>query len=199
MHFGKGKNLGATAPESMAQKPDVGDGLSVQASPRASTSTLYSTGDIGGVDPSYREKSELLNASISKIGMGRYQWSLFFLCGMGWLADNIWLQGVAIILPQVQVEFLQTSDGSSRISIMTISLYMGLIFGATGWGLAADIIGRRTAFNMTLLIAGIFGTASGGAPNFVGLGFLLACVGLGIGGNVGQHHTTFISSLLTLP
>lgn len=24
--------------------------------------------------------------------MGRYQWGLFILCGMGWVADNLWLQ-----------------------------------------------------------------------------------------------------------
>lgn len=64
---------------------------------------------------------------------------------------------------------------------MTISLYMGLIFGATGWGMASDIIGRRMAFNLTLLLAGIFLTAAGGAPNFVGLGFLIAFTGLGVG------------------
>jgi hypothetical protein len=26
------------------------------------------------------------------MGMGRYQWELFFLCGCGWMADNLWLQ-----------------------------------------------------------------------------------------------------------
>jgi hypothetical protein len=26
------------------------------------------------------------------MGMGRYQWQLFALCGGGWMADNLWLQ-----------------------------------------------------------------------------------------------------------
>lgn len=26
------------------------------------------------------------------MGMGRYQWELFALCGGGWMADNLWLQ-----------------------------------------------------------------------------------------------------------
>lgn len=26
------------------------------------------------------------------MGMGRYQWELFVLCGFGWFADNFWLQ-----------------------------------------------------------------------------------------------------------
>lgn len=63
-------------------------------SPAPSTSTLVSTGDIGGVDPAYRQKSEILNGALTQIGMGRYQWQLFFLAGLGWFADNIWLQGM---------------------------------------------------------------------------------------------------------
>lgn len=172
---------------------EEGGPLSQQASPRVSTSTMVSTGGMTGVDPNYREKSAILNANITEIGMGRYQWSLFFLCGMGWLADNIWLQGVAIILPQVQTEFLNDATGSHKISIMTISLYCGLIVGALGWGLASDVIGRRLAFNLTLLIAGIFGTASGGAPTFVGLGFLLAFVGAGVGKTIACDQVALLT------
>jgi hypothetical protein len=34
----------------------------------------------------------VINRAIQDIGMGRYQWGLFILCGMGWVADNLWLQ-----------------------------------------------------------------------------------------------------------
>lgn len=30
--------------------------------------------------------------AITDIGMGKYQWGLFVLCGFGWFADNFWLQ-----------------------------------------------------------------------------------------------------------
>ena len=33
-------------------------------------------------------KSKLINKAIQDIGMGRYQWELFVLCGFGWLADK---------------------------------------------------------------------------------------------------------------
>ena len=33
-------------------------------------------------------KSRIINRAIQDIGMGRYQWELFILCGMGWLADK---------------------------------------------------------------------------------------------------------------
>lgn len=33
-------------------------------------------------------KSRILELAISDIGMGKYQWCLFVLCGMGWAADK---------------------------------------------------------------------------------------------------------------
>jgi hypothetical protein len=37
-------------------------------------------------------------------------------------------------------------------------------------------------FNITLFIAGLFGLAGSGAPNFVALASLFAVVGVGVGG-----------------
>ena len=36
----------------------------------------------------YLGKSKIINKAIQDIGMGRYQWELFVLCGFGWLADK---------------------------------------------------------------------------------------------------------------
>lgn len=33
-------------------------------------------------------KSKLINKAIQDIGMGRYNWQLFTLCGFGWFADK---------------------------------------------------------------------------------------------------------------
>lgn len=109
------------------------------------------------------------------------------MSGFGWFVDNLWLQGVAIILPAVQREF-----GEPNIPFMTLALYVGLILGAAGWGIMADIIGRRIAFNATLALSGIFGIAAGGAPNFIGLGGLLAALGVGLGGNLPVDGMLFL-------
>jgi MFS family permease len=45
---------------------------------------------------------------------------------------------------------------------------LGLCVGASSWGIASDILGRRVAFNTTLFLAGAFGLAAGGAPNWIG-------------------------------
>lgn len=51
----------------------------------------------------------------------------------------------------------------------------------------ADLIGRRPSFNIPLFLAGRFGLAAGGAPNVVTFCSLVACMGFGVGGNVGIY------------
>ena len=40
----------------------------------------------GTLDPIYAAKARILNDAIQDIGMGRYQWALFFVAGFGWYA-----------------------------------------------------------------------------------------------------------------
>ncbi|SPO24421.1 related to PHO84 - high-affinity inorganic phosphate transporter [Ustilago trichophora] len=152
-------------------------------------SEAFSRPDGMSVDDIYERKVYILNKVMNEhIGMGKVQWQLFLLSGWGWMADNLWLQGVAIILPQVEREFNIRSD----VRWMTFALYSGLICGAAIWGVLADVIGRRPSFNITLFIAGIFGIAGGAAPNFVGLGGLLAGLGFGLGGNLPVDGMMFL-------
>jgi len=45
-------------------------------------------GERGQQWTSYELKSKLINKAIQDIGMGRYNWQLFVLCGFGWFADK---------------------------------------------------------------------------------------------------------------
>ncbi|KAG1845287.1 major facilitator superfamily domain-containing protein [Suillus subalutaceus] len=131
-----------------------------------------------GVGRDYELKCNLINRCFQEeIGFGRYQWQLFVITGLGWLADNLWLQGLAIVLPQVQQEL-----NPVRVEYAVLAEFAGLIVGATTWGIMADLIGRRLSFNITLFLAGLFGLAAGGASNFVTFCSLIACMGFGVGG-----------------
>ncbi|OJJ54785.1 hypothetical protein ASPSYDRAFT_210462 [Aspergillus sydowii CBS 593.65] len=147
---------------------------------------------VSGHDSIYDRKAKIINRAIQDIGMGRYQWGLFVLCGFGWIADNLWLQGVALTLTPLANEF-GISGNDSRFA--TCALFVGLIVGASFWGIASDIVGRRPAFNCTLLICGAFGLAAGGGPNWVGTCALYACVGLGVGGNLPVDAAVFCECL----
>ncbi|KAK0518631.1 hypothetical protein OC835_007779 [Tilletia horrida] len=144
--------------------------------------------EAAAVSTAYERKVFVLNKVMNEyIGMGRFQWQLFILSGFGWLVDNIFLQGVAIILPQIKRELTGYPPQWA-----TFSLYIGLIIGAALWGIMADIVGRRLSFNITLFLAGTFGIAAGAAPNFVGLCGLLAALGVGLGGNLPVDGMLFL-------
>lgn len=145
-----------------------------------------------GTDTPYDRKSKVINRALGDMGMGRYQWKLFILAGCGWMADNLWLQGVALTLPQLSVEF---GISESEVRYTTLALFLGLCIGASFWGTASDIIGRRVAFNFTLFLAGAFGLASGGGPNWIGTCALYACIGLGVGGNLPVDGALFLEFL----
>ncbi|KAL2190886.1 MFS general substrate transporter [Thermothelomyces heterothallicus CBS 203.75] len=114
----------------------------------------------------YEMKSKLINKAIQDIGMGRYNWQLFVLCGFGWFADNLWMQGVSLTLPSLSAEF-GVSEKSVRYT--TSSLFVGLCLGSFFWGIGSDILGRRIAFNLTLLITSVFGTAAAYASSWAGV------------------------------
>lgn len=141
---------------------------------------LSQAGHVEGVGRDYELKCNLINRCFQEeIGFGRYQWQLFVITGLGWLADNLWLQGLAIVLPQVQQEL-----NPVRVEYAVLAEFAGLIVGATTWGIMADLIGRRLSFNITLFLTGLFGLAAAGAPNFVTFCSLIACMGFGVGGNL---------------
>ncbi|KAI0787248.1 MFS general substrate transporter [Irpex lacteus] len=157
----------------------------------ASRTESLSDLSIEGVDEGFREKCHLINECLQyEIGFGRYQKELFLLSGFGWLADNLWLQGVAVLLPQINTQF-----NPPRVEYVTFSLFAGLICGAITWGSLSDIIGRRLSWQITLCLAGIFGIASGGANSFVTLCSLVACLGFGVGGNLPVDGALFLENI----
>lgn len=101
------------------------------------------------------------------------------MCGLGWCADNIWLQGVALTLPSLSAEY---GVSETTVRFTTLSLFLGLCLGASFWGTISDVIGRRPAFNMTLFITAVFGTAVGGTNSWLQACALYAALGCGVGG-----------------
>ncbi|KAK0643069.1 major facilitator superfamily domain-containing protein [Cercophora newfieldiana] len=134
--------------------------------------------------------------------MGKYNWQLFILCGFGWFADNLWMQGVSLTLPSLSAEF-GISEKSVRYT--TSAMFLGLCFGSFFWGIGSDIWGRRVAFNVTLLITAVFGISAAFASSWGGICVLYAAMGFGVGGNLPVDGALFLeflpdasSSLLTL-
>ncbi|KAF8200208.1 MFS general substrate transporter [Pholiota molesta] len=151
-----------------------------------STSSVGNLYEDGSLDPVYYAKTLALNRAIQDIGMGRYQWLLFIVAGFGWFADSVWPLITGLILAPVTDEF------HFNAPFLSLALNAGLLVGAVFWGLGCDIWGRRWCFNVTLLIAGVFGLAAGGANSFVTLSALLAVMGVGVGGNLPIDSAVFL-------
>ncbi|RQM07421.1 hypothetical protein DH86_00003210 [Scytalidium sp. 3C] len=99
-----------------------------------------------------------------------------------------WSQGIGTIQPSVKLEFVDVT----RIGFSSIAYYCGLIVGASFWGISADFIGRKPAFNATLLIGGVFGAAVAGLNNFPGFCVMWAIIGTAAGGNVPVDSMIFL-------
>ncbi|TRX97531.1 hypothetical protein FHL15_001809 [Xylaria flabelliformis] len=129
----------------------------------------------------YEKKCLLINREIDAMGMGRYQWVVWGLCGFGYLIDLLWAQAFGLALSPLQQEF---GFGSGQTGNITVAFSAGLTAGAFVWGVLADTIGRRWSFNFTVLFASVFGLALGASGSYTTFLVLTAFVGFGIGGNV---------------
>ncbi|KDQ20952.1 hypothetical protein BOTBODRAFT_62009 [Botryobasidium botryosum FD-172 SS1] len=133
-----------------------------------------------------------LDRTIDRIGMGYYQWSLLALCGFGWMADNMWLQAIAIVLPRVQDQY-HVSD--QRIGWLSASTFFGMMIGAVGWGTCSDLVGRVTAFKATLTLASLFGCLACISTSFTGLCTILFFLGTAVGGSMPTDGTLLLENV----
>ncbi|KAK9900263.1 MFS general substrate transporter [Cystobasidium minutum MCA 4210] len=139
-----------------------------------------------------QEQQTPLDKTLTKIGFGSYQKKLLVLCGFGWLADNMWLQCVAVILPRVQDEW---GISDNWIGMLSSSTFTGMMIGAWSWGSYSDSFGRVRAFNGTLLLTAFFGIAACFANSFTVLCFCFFGLGLGVGGSMPTDGTLFLENI----
>ncbi|KKY29710.1 putative hexose transporter [Diaporthe ampelina] len=143
-------------------------------------------GELGVVDD--QEVSDFYGGSVSDTYRLKFQWYLFVVNGFGWVVDNFWSQGITAVRPPVANEFTDIT----YLSFSSVAYYVGLIIGASFWGVTADLIGRKPAFNATILIGGIFACAVAGSQNFVTFCSLWAVIGTAAGGNVPVDSIIFL-------
>lgn len=144
--------------------------------------------EIGRVDDdeALTRKLHLINNALDQIGFTLFHLKLFCVAGFGYAADS-------------QLEMIQSSvkavvDRQYKITypISTEIFYVGLMLGSIFWGFGGDIIGRKIAFNTSLLLAAVFGLFAGGTSSYA-----MYCIMMGInafcaGGNIALDVTVFL-------
>ncbi|KAH6657608.1 major facilitator superfamily domain-containing protein [Truncatella angustata] len=143
------------------------------------------------LDPVLNMKMHLVNNAIDEIGWTPYHSKLFVLNGFGYAVDSLVLLLQSVIATPAFTEFGKVGYSAG----LTVSVYVGMLIGALFWGLSADMIGRRWAFNISLFICSAAAIVAGAAPNWPSLGFFIALVGFGGGGNLILDTTVFLEYL----
>ena len=160
------------------------DSISVEpfADEQNSKDTSNRSTDIGFDDLTlYEKKAVLVEQEINAQGMGRYQWMIFALCGFGYMLDLLWAQAFGLVVSPLQQEL---GFHDAQLGNIFTAFSAGLTAGALVWGVLVDVVGRKLAFNLTVLISSVFGLLLGLPSNYFGILVLTAFVGFGVGGNV---------------
>ncbi|KAK2927932.1 Major facilitator superfamily [Fusarium oxysporum f. sp. vasinfectum] len=137
------------------------------------------------VNESYRLKSELVARHLSEIDSNGSSSSSTVAAGWSITSGP---KASPPFVPPIMNEF----DDITRISFSSVAYYVGLIVGAFFWGTAADVIGRKPAFNSTIFIGAIFACAVAGAQDFITFCSLWAVIGTAAGGNVPVDSIVFL-------
>ncbi|MCO1579756.1 MFS transporter [Crossiella sp. SN42] len=107
------------------------------------------------------------------------QGTIFLIGGLGFMFDawDVALNGY--LIPLVGAEWnLSTAE---RGWVGTANL-IGMAVGAFAWGGIADLIGRKKAFSLTLLMFSVFTVAGAASPDYVTFCVFRFLAGIGLGG-----------------
>lgn len=62
----------------------------------------------------YEKKSVLVDRELDAMGMGRYQWMIFFLCGFAYMLDLLWAQVFGLVASPLRQELRFAGPSSTR-------------------------------------------------------------------------------------
>ncbi|CAG9324403.1 unnamed protein product [Blepharisma stoltei] len=130
-----------------------------------------------------------LEEKIENVKFGKLQWKLFFLCGMGWAADMMWITGNAIFMNEIGEEW---GVPVYQRSALPFGLMLGVFVGSYAWGTISDRRGRMLPFKRTLIISVISGAIGCASMNVWMMAVCFFGAGLGLGGNLAVDGAVFI-------
>lgn len=123
---------------------------------------------------------------IRTAGVGRFQYRLFAIFGLVWMADAMQVLSIGFTAPSIAATFGIAVPEALQTGTW---FFVGMLVGAFAFGRLADRIGRRPVLMMAVLLDACFGVASSFAPDFGWLLVLRFLTGVGVGGTLPVDYT----------
>ena len=118
---------------------------------------------------------------LDRLPIGTFHWRLFTLVGAGMFFDGLDSYIAAGVLGATTKSGFSTLAQNANFIAAT---FVGMTLGAFVAGLMGDRLGRRTAYQVNLLIFGVASLAGAVAPDFTWLTAARFIMGVGIGAEV---------------
>jgi putative MFS transporter len=119
-------------------------------------------------------------------GVGRFQYRLFAIFGLVWMADAMQVLAIGFTAPSIARTF---GIAMPRALESGTLFFIGMLVGAFAFGRLADRIGRRPVLMAAVVVDACFGVASSFAPGFTWLLVLRFLTGIGVGGTLPVDYT----------
>lgn len=127
-----------------------------------------------------------LESGIEAAGVGKFQYRLFVIFGLVWLADAMQVLSIGFSAPSIAKTFGITVPQALQTGTF---FFVGMLAGAFFFGRLADRIGRRPVLMMAVVIDALSGVASAFAPDLTWLLVLRLLTGMGVGGTLPVDYT----------
>jgi putative MFS transporter len=123
---------------------------------------------------------------IQTAGVGRFQYRLFVIFGLVWMADAMQVLSIGFSAPTIAKAFGIPVPQALQTGTL---FFIGMLVGAFVFGRLADRVGRRPVLLAAVVIDACFGVASAFAPDFTWLLALRFLTGIGVGGTLPVDYT----------
>ncbi|KQQ97198.1 MFS transporter [Massilia sp. Leaf139] len=123
---------------------------------------------------------------IQTAGVGKFQYRLFMIFGLVWMADAMQVLSIGFSAPSIAKTFGIPVPQALQTGTL---FFVGMLVGAFVFGRLADRIGRRPVLMGAVVIDAVFGVASAFAPDFTWLLALRFLTGIGVGGTLPVDYT----------
>jgi putative MFS transporter len=123
---------------------------------------------------------------IEAAGVGKFQYRLFVIFGLVWMADAMQVLSIGFSAPSVAKTFGVPVPRALETGTL---FFVGMLIGAFAFGRLADRIGRRPVLMAAVVVDACFGVASSFAPDFTWLLALRFLTGIGVGGTLPVDYT----------